>query len=474
MNYITTGQDLGFLKNLTSYNINESVRAKLESAQKAGFDISSQDNETIYKNTASLDQSVILDIASALKNGSFNGQYISIKDQLNGLEYPQLFNAAVELFMASVPPVANNITQTLFPTIKYTGKSYTITIRSIGGVTVEEVAPGAAYPETSPAISDQSFRTSIEIKKVGAKLAAPKEFLEADGWGIYAYCLMQLKQAIDMYKEKQAFNLLNEMAGFTIKDNATPANAELGSFTGRGIDGNFNGAISVDDLFEMMAWHNARGYNPDTFIIHPFTWMMWQRDRDTRDVLLGSLKVVGPNISPAAGWGSPIPGGLPYGTFGAGVPNSSGSTQPLDPVFGKLGISPYGFPNITPWGMTIQGESRYVSGTFKIIVSPFVPCYKITGNSNSALNGKYASNIILADSTRCGIIFEKEAPTLEDWQDIEKETEYVKVRTRYGMNVLEQGRGVLVARNAVLDRTYTFDNVNSVQLSPIDTTTARI
>ncbi len=63
MNYITTGQDLGFLKNLTSYNINESVIAKLESAQKAGFDISSQDNETIYKNTASLDQSVILDIA---------------------------------------------------------------------------------------------------------------------------------------------------------------------------------------------------------------------------------------------------------------------------------------------------------------------------------------------------------------------------------------------------------------------------
>ena len=41
------------------------------------------------------------------------------------------------------------------------------------------------------------------------------------------------------------------------------------------------------------------------------------------------------------------------------------------------------------------------------------------------------------------------------------------------MAMQEQGRGVAIAKNVVIDKTYAFDNVNSATLASIDTTVAR-
>jgi len=474
-----TGNDLGVLKSINSYSLNKSIEAKEKGLRDMGktpgtdYDV----NDEFVKNAVEVDTEYIGDVLNAFSTGKFNGENVRIKDILMSTEFPELFGNAVEFFMANVIPANNTITDNLFSKVKYSGMSNTITIRTLGGVQIEEVAEGGQYPEQSAAVSDQTFRTSIDIRKYGAKTAATREMIESDSWGIFAFTLLQLKRAIDSYKEKQAYTLFNEMSGYTLKDNVTPDSSELGSFTGRGIDGAFNGAASVDDFMEMIAWMQARGYNPDTFIINPFTWLMWQRDTDTREVLLNGSTIFTPQGGAAPGWGDIMgPLGQPFSRYGSGMSTGSNAAgaYPVDPIYGKLGIAPYNFPNLTPWGATYQVQPRHLSGTYKIIVSPFVPAYKITGNGTASLNGKYASNIILADSARCGLLLEKEAPVLEDWRDIEREVEYVKIRTKYGMNLVEQGRGIAVARNAVLDRTYTFDNVNQQVLTPISTSTARV
>jgi len=470
--------DLGVLKQINSYSLAKSIEAKEKGLREQGKTAADYkvDDEFIGE-AVQMDQEFVGDVLSAFATGKYNGENVRIKDILMSTEFPELFGSAVEFFMAQVMPANNTIIDNLFSKVKYSGTSNTITIRTLGGVQIEEVAEGGQYPEQSAAVSDQTFRTSIDIRKYGAKTAATREMIEADSWGIFAFTLLQMKRAIDSYKEKQGYTLFNEMSGHTLKDNVDPASSELGSFTGRGIDGAFNGAAGVDDFMEMIAWHQARGYNPDTFIINPFTWLMWQRDVDTREVLLNGSTIYTPQGSAAPGWGD-IMGNLgqPFSRYGSGM--ASGATAagayPVDPIYGKLGIAPYSFPQLTPWGATYQVQPKHLSGTYKIIVSPFVPAYKITGNSNSNLNGKYASNVILADSARCGLLLEKEAPVLEDWRDIEREVEYVKIRTKYGMNLVEQGRGVVVARNIVLDRTYTFDNVNQVTLTPMSTSTARM
>lgn len=466
-----TGSDLGILKQINSYSLAKSIEAKEKAFKAEGKDI--EVDEEFVRASASEDQAFIGDVVSAFMTGKFNGENMRIKDILMSTEFPELFGNAVEYFMANVIPANNTITDNLFSKVAYSGMSNTITIRTLGGVQIEEVAEGGPYPEQSAAVSDQTFRTHIDIRKYGAKVAATREMIESDSWGIFAFTLMQLRRAIDSYKEKQAYTLFNEMSGYTLKDNVSPSSSELGSFTGRDITGGFNGAATVDDFMEMIAWMQARGYNPDTFIINPFTWLMWQRDVDTREVLLNGSTIFTPQGSAAPGWGD-IMGqlGQPFARYGSGMPTGRTADYPVDPIYGKLGIAPYNFPYLTPWGATYQVQPRHLSGTYKIVVSPFVQAYKISGNGG--LEGKYASNIILADSSRCGLVLEKEAPVLEDWRDIEREVEYVKIRTKYGMNLVEQGRGVSIARNAVLDRTYTFDNVNNVTLSAINTGTARL
>jgi len=59
---------------------------------------------------------------------------------------------------------------------------------------------------------------------------------------------------------------------------------------------------------------------------------------------------------------------------------------------------------------------------------------------------------------------------MEEWADIEREINFIKIRERYGLALQEQGRAVAVARNIVIDRTYAFDNVNSVTLNALTTT----
>ena len=70
--------------------------------------------------------------------------------------------------------------------------------------------------------------------------------------------------------------------------NANPSATPLGTPTGRGIDGKQNGALGVDDIMEIMAYMQQRGYNIDTVLIHPFAYMAWCRDPEIRETILGA------------------------------------------------------------------------------------------------------------------------------------------------------------------------------------------
>jgi hypothetical protein len=48
----------------------------------------------------------------------------------------------------------------------------------------------------------------------------------------------------------------------------------------------------------------------------------------------------------------------------------------------------------------------------------------------------------------------------------------MKIRERWGMQLLEQGKGVAIARNVVIARNYVFENTNSVTLLEHDFTAA--
>ena len=395
-------------------------------------------------------------------------------------DYPALFYAATEIIMKERIVPARVVTANLFETIPYDGNGLNVTIRTMGGVQVEEVPEGGQYPETTSAVNDQAYRIHLEIKKYGAKVAATKELIESDNWGIFAYTVRSLAEELLNKKEKLAIDLLNERAGWVLMDNGAASTAPLGSCTGRGIDGNQNGTMTIDDIMNIMAWMQMRGYNINTILVHPFAWALWARDTEIREVIMGGGVTYVPQGNAAPGWTDPFQGlGIPFQKYGGdGAFSGTGSQAGaggVDPVYGKLGIAPYSYPNLTPFGATYHTQPKGISQALKIIVSPFVPYYLVSGASVGANiqdpNGKYATNIIFADSTKCGLILQKENAKMEEWQDVEREINFIKIRERFGMALQEQGRAIAIAKNIVIDRHYNFDNVNSVALNPLTSTT---
>lgn len=465
-----------FLKSLTSYDFNRSLEAheKVATAEHVECKKEGEYTSQFVSDTVADDVAGVKEFLNAFETGKYMGSPVTIKEALTTQDFPQLFYAATEILMMNRIQPQRVISENLFTTIPYGGNASTVTIRTLGGVRVEEVAEGAEYPETSSGINDQAFRINLEIKKYGAKIAATQELMGTDNWGILGYTLASLADELSNKKEKLCMQQLNELAGYTLIDNADAASTPLGSATGRGLDGAQNGALGIDDIMNALSYLQMRGINADTIIIHPFAWSMWARDPEIREVMLNNNVIYTPQGAPAPGWGSPLGMfGPQFSTFGSGIATTTpaqaqaGNFNDPNAMFGKFGVAPYGYPTLTPFGSSFYVQPKFIDKPLKIIVSPLVPYYKIQSGKGA---GKFATNIILADSKDCGIILQKDNPSMEEWDDIEREVHFIKVKERYGLAMANQGRNVAVLRNIVIDRTYAFDNVNQVTLTPLTTT----
>lgn len=475
------------LSDLSSYNLEDSIKKRMKVDKDLGYSPGVETDgvtptEEYLVDSITRDMDEVQEILHALHSGKLKdgSKSLKVKDILTTYDFPQLFYAATEILMAERITPARVVSNALFSTIPYDGTAMEVTIRTLGGVEVEEVPQGSFYPETGSALTDQAFRVKIEVKKYGAKVAGTRDLIESDYWGIFAYTVRSLAEELLNKKEKMCTVMLNEECGYVLMDNADPSNSELGTTTGRGLTGAQNGAMGIDDLMNIIAWMQMRGYNIDTLLMHPFAWAMWTRDPEVREVVIGAGITYIPPGNAAPGWGNMLGFsglGIPAGKFGSSIGQvtpgqaQAGNFNTLDPLWGKLGIGLYTYPNLTPFGATYQTQPRFADRPFRVIVSPFVPYYRISGGTKA---GKYATNLIFADSAKCGLILQKENPTMEQWSDIEREIDFIKIRERYGLGLLEQGRGVCIAKNIVIDRTYTFDNVHSVTLGDLTTSNALV
>jgi len=458
------------LTHLHSYSVKDSLESEANLVKRDGFEV--YDANGAYKPefveaVIKRDEELVTKVVNAFHYGNFDGEKVSIRDMITSKDFSQIFYAAVEVFLTQAIAPARVITDNLFTTIPFNKKGAQFVFRTFGPSNVEEVPEGAEFPDASPSMNDQAYRLAIEIKKYGAKIPVTSEMMEEDSWGLVAFLLKNLALALLNKKEYLGVNLLNENAGWVLADNHEPDNSQLGSLTGRGIDGKFNGTLTIEDLLAAMTWMSTRGYNVDTIVIHPFAWIMLARDKEISDLAFRNITYV---PGTAEGWGDPFGQfGPTLSKFGSGI--GSGATTPdypVDPVFGKLGIGYYSYPNLTPFGATYSATNAITGAAVKVVTSPLVPFFKVSGGSASSgvtpANGKYATNIILADSTRCGLILQKERPVMEEWKDPDREVNFMKVRERYGMALQELGRGVGLIKYAVVDKNYSFINNNSVAL----------
>lgn len=415
---------------------------------KAKGEIGTKSQADFYKTTF---------VADAIANhgwSSMEGIKLDFKDAVSSEFFRQFIPDAVEVIMRAEIEPQTPVSSMLFDVIDtYTGQTM-IEIGAISGaIAVKEVAEASEYPTVNFSV-DGGNAVRVTIKKYGLKFGLTMEAKELDQWGLLALFMRKIGNAFARKRESLCVDLMS-LQGYTMYNNASPGNSLLGTTTGRGIDGAQNGTLSPEDLQWMYTWLSQRGFQPDTIIMNPLAWMLFATTPQLRELVISGNRLENITEYPNSGY---APGfGTRLGKLGPSTVAIGGSIE--NPVLGKIGAHTYG-TQLNPFGATFRARPSFMPGPLNIILSPLVSYYQTSG-------GAYATNFIMCDSNNVGAIIRREAPTTEQWMENETEISWTKIRERYGACLYSQGRGIAIARNIILDKSYVFDNVNYQSLSPL-------
>lgn len=336
-----------------------------------------------------------------------------------------------------------------------------IQIGAIGAMEAGRVGQGGEYPERFVDL-DGGDMVAITTDKHGLKISLTQEVLDENLFDVVGIWLRAAGRALARHKERMAAKLINEM-GYDVFDNINPTNSWTGTTTGRDISGVANGSITTNDVFEMYAYLMHRGFTPDVLLMHPLAWKTFMTDTEMREVVLQGATLTSyrnPNGSAAEAWGTSHNG---YGlrTTATGNRQTSGNTI--------KGASAW-TQTLNPLGATFNIAPRYLPAPLEVIVTQYVPfayASRTSGTANETTRGS-TTNLIMVDSNNCGVIGQSMPVTMDRWTDPERDIENMKLREAWGLAMLEQGKGIAVARNVAAVRNYNFENINNANLSEID------
>ncbi len=337
-----------------------------------------------------------------------------------------------------------------------------IEIGAIGAIHADEIPEGTPYKERMPDL-DGGDMVSVAVSKHGLKISVTDELIADSQWDVMNLWLRAAGRALARHKEKKALQLLNSM-GTTVFNNDQSVATDLGTegaMTGRGIDGSSNGTMTLNDIFDMYTFLALRGFIPDTMLMHPLAWKVFSIDPEIREIILKGAVLATrrlPDGQAAPGWATGHKGlGLSTKATGTDGPNSAGGTHLMAPSAFVA--------TLNPLNATFQIAPQSLPSPMTVLVSPHVPFTpSVTGVSRPG------TSIIMVDAGNCGVIVVRDPVGTEEFDDPGRDIRAMKIRERYGLAVVEQGRSVAVSKNVIVDRNYVFDNVNQAVLADVDQT----
>jgi hypothetical protein len=306
----------------------------------------------------------------------------------------------------------------------------TITFPAVGALYAADIAEGQEYPERSLDMGGGTVTANIGKSGVAVKLT--EEMIRYNQFDVMGMHLRAAGRALARHKEVKIFNMIRAM-GVTVFDNLNPATSMFGVTHGRNLQGQPNGSLVVDDVFDCWGQIITQGYTPNTMLMHPLTWVMWVKDPVLRAFALQN-------------------GG---GTFFA---TWNGSPQGRAPWGDKQGVS--GGQNITP-GRTPSGQTAPHSSAASTLLSypqtinsaPQMPSY---GNIPLVIivspfvyfdSRRRLTDIYMFDRNELGALVIDEEINSGEWNDPARDLIKIKMRERYGTVVFSEGQAIGVMRN---------------------------
>lgn len=303
------------------------------------------------------------------------------------------------------------------------GSSAVYVIPVVGEIRAFEVGEGSKYNQDNvefTAIENSSLE--IRVKKVGVKVEITEEAIADSTWDILGINVRKMGRAVARFKEEQIFNAFSTHGHIVFDNSIAHIQPEAGT-TGLGADGNYNGTLSVEDFLDLTMALMGNGFNPTDVIMHPLVWVVF-----ARNAMIGN--------------------GLSYGALGGNNVHPNGAIQGTPAAFGmansgdgqRLIMSPDQVQNRLPVPLQVN-------------FSPWVKFDKTTKKFD----------MYVVDRDEVGIIAQKEELTTENWTDPERDIRNLKCRERYGIGILNNGRGITVARDIAVAPSYPQDATVSIK-----------
>lgn len=284
----------------------------------------------------------------------------------------------------------------------------------VGEIFASEVTEGGRYNEQNLDFNTvENGQLEIRVKKYGLKVTISEEAIQDSSWDIYGINVRKMGRAMARLKEENCFNTFSNHGHILFDNDKREQFPEAGT-TGRDADGSYNDTLSVEDFLDLVLALMGNNRVPTDIIMHPLTWVIFARN-------------------------SMIGNGLTFGAFGGNQVHPWGATQGTPGFAGlsseegpqKLIMRPDQVQNRLPVPLAIN-------------FSPFVRFDKL----------KKRFDMYCIDRSEVGVIVEREGLSTDDWNDPERDMRMLKVKERYGVGILDNGKGITVARNIAVAPTY--------------------
>jgi len=342
-------------------------------------------------------------------------------------DYPLLIPRVVsEVVKEAIEP--NIVLTPLFQRINYQ-YGVQLTFPAVGALAAADIPEGGEYPERSLEWAGQVVAT---IGKSGIAVKVTEEMRRYALYDVMSLHLRAAGRALIRHKEQKVADQIITNSGDTntLFDNTS---ASYRSTTGRNAGGGLNGTLTLNDLIYAYATMVNRGFMPNTLIMNPFAWQIFQEE--------GLARIFG-FLNGGSMWNAMQgqPGNAPQwsnGNFGNGLLQNTTVTSPENVATTYTNV-----PTIFPY-------------PFRIVISPFMPFY---ATSNT-------TDLVLCDSSELGILVVDEEVMTEEWDDPARDITKVKLRERYGLGSMNEGKGSGILKGVALARNYDFGNNISVNFS---------
>lgn len=300
-----------------------------------------------------------------------------------------------------------------------------------------EVGDGMGLPLYDIAVAgSMTYGTKVARHGLGLKIA--KRFLENSTYPWINFWLKLAGNALARHKEEYIFSFITQLGTVVFNNSVaartTGAAADVpikGATSGRNLKGQFNGSMTVDDVFDMYAAVLIQGFIPDTMLVHPMAWLMWVKDPVLREFAIqaggGSFfaNFAGNLAAQSNNWYN-------FGGLGFGHGQTSGYTAGA-PTSGSEAST----VNMPQNRTSAPVLPSYLGLPFKILVSPFM---------NYAPSTR-TTDILMFNSKNLGALIVEEDPNVRSFDDARYGLQEMYIEETYGFGIINEGQSIAVAKN---------------------------